>query len=146
MPLEEPARLARVLASHGFTADREAITLLAGTEDPESALRVAVEAAPEDELKLSAAAVRDALEAGPRGRRDPISDGAATPAGSPGGAAVTAHGNDSPNPSVSGGDGGVRRPSDGGGAPVETGGSGGPVGGGGRNVDPSLREIGRAHV
>ena len=56
MPLEEPARLARDLASHGFTADREAITLLAGAEDPESALRVAVEAAPEDELKLSAPA------------------------------------------------------------------------------------------
>jgi DNA polymerase II small subunit len=144
VPLEEPARLARVLASHGFTADREAITLLAGAEDPESALRVAVEAAPEDELKLSAAAVRDALEAGPRGRRDPISDGAATPAGSTGDATGAAHGSGTtpnPNPSVSGGDGGVGHPSDGGDAPVETEGSGGAVGVGGRAVDPSLRSL-----
>ena len=144
MPLEEPARLARVLASHGFTADREAITLLAGAEDPESALRVAVEAAPEDELKLSAAAVRDALDAGPRARRDPISDGAATTAGSTGDAAGAAPGSatsPNPNPPVSGGDGGVRRPSDGGAAPVETGGSGRAVGGGGRTVDPSLRSL-----
>ncbi|PSP68724.1 DNA polymerase II [Halobacteriales archaeon QS_1_69_70] len=142
MPLEEPARLARDLASHGFTADREAITLLAGAEDPESALRVAVEAASEDELKLSAAAVRDALEAGPRGRRDPISDGAATPAGSTGDAAGAGRGSTRSNPSVSGGDGGVRRPSDGGGAPVETEGSGGAVDGGGRTVDPRSLSVG----
>jgi len=142
VPLEEPARLARVLASHGFTADREAITLLAGAEDPESALRVAVEAAPDDDLKLTAAAVRDALEAGPRGRRDPISDGAATPAGSTGDAAGAGRGSTTQNPFVSGGDGGGRRPSDGGGAPVETGGSGRAVGGGGRAVDPRSLSVG----
>ncbi|WP_254839294.1 DNA-directed DNA polymerase II small subunit [Natronomonas marina] len=73
MPLEEPARIARELASHGYAADREAITLLAGAEDPETALVVAVEATPDDALKLSAADVRDALDGKPRGRRDPIS-------------------------------------------------------------------------
>ena len=72
MPLKEPARIARELASHGYTADREAITLLSASEDPETALVAAVEAAADDELKLSAANVRDALEASPRGRRDPI--------------------------------------------------------------------------
>jgi DNA polymerase II small subunit len=75
VPLEDPARLARELASHGFTADREAITLLARADDPATALRVAVEATPEDVLTLSAADVRDALDTEPRGRRDPISVG-----------------------------------------------------------------------
>ncbi|PSP40146.1 DNA polymerase II, partial [Halobacteriales archaeon QH_10_70_21] len=80
MPQEEPARIARELASHGYAADREAITLLAGAEDPETALVVAVEATPDDALKLSAADVRDVLETNPRGRRDPIpADGETTP-------------------------------------------------------------------
>ncbi|MFQ3319824.1 MAG: DNA polymerase II small subunit [Natronomonas sp.] len=82
MPLEEPARLAQELASHGYTADREAITLLAGADNPAEALLLAVEATPEDALKLTAADVHDALEtrspAAPgddsdHGRRDPIS-------------------------------------------------------------------------
>jgi DNA polymerase II small subunit len=76
VPLEEPARLASELASHGYTADREAITLLAAAEDPAQALLLAVEATPEDTLKLSAADVRDALDGVPRARRDPISEGA----------------------------------------------------------------------
>ncbi|PSQ32496.1 DNA polymerase II [Halobacteriales archaeon SW_12_69_24] len=135
MPFEEPARLARELASHGLTADREAITLLSRAEDTGTALRLAVEATPDEALKLSGADVRDALGAGPRGRRDPISgsDDNVTTAG-PTVVDATAGG----DPPVSSGDSGVRRPSDGVDAPVETEGSGA---GGGRDVDPSLRSL-----
>ena len=73
MPLEEPARIARELASHGYAADRAAITLLAGAEDVAGALALAVEATSDDALKLTAEDVREALENRPRGRRDPIS-------------------------------------------------------------------------
>ena len=64
MPQEESARIARELASHGYAADREAVTLLASAENPETALVTAVEATPDDELKLSAADVRTALDRG----------------------------------------------------------------------------------
>ncbi len=72
MPSEESARIARELASHGYAADREAITLLAGAEDTAEALAVAVEAAPDGSLKLTAEDVRNVLGTGPHGRRDPI--------------------------------------------------------------------------
>jgi DNA polymerase II small subunit len=74
VPLEEPARIARELASHGYTADREAITLLARAEDTAGALALAVEATPDGALKLTAEDVRDALDGIPQGRRDPISE------------------------------------------------------------------------
>ncbi len=88
MPLEEPARIVRELASHGYTADREAITLLARSEEPAQALVLAVEATPPETLKLTAADVEAVLENSPRGRRDPI---ASDPS-------------DGENPSVSSGD------------------------------------------
>jgi DNA polymerase II small subunit len=75
VPLEEPARLARELASHGYTADREAITLLANAADPAAAIGIAVEATPDDALKLTVEDVRDALEDVPRDQRAPISAG-----------------------------------------------------------------------
>ena len=74
VPLKEPARIARELASHGYTADREAITLLARTEDTAGALALAVEATPDGALKLTKDDVRDALDGQPQGRRDPIVD------------------------------------------------------------------------
>ena len=145
MPQKEPARLARELASHGYTADREAITLLSAAEDPETALLVAVEAAPDDELKLSAADVRDALEEAPRGRRDPISgddppDGADTDdaAAGTGADAEAASGPSSPaggDPSVSTGTDPGGQGKQGGVVPVET------EGWGGRDVDPDLRDL-----
>ncbi|MFW6045349.1 MAG: DNA-directed DNA polymerase II small subunit, partial [Natronomonas sp.] len=73
MSLEDSSRIVRTLADHGYTADREAITLLASADDPASALALAVEATPDDALKLSAAEVRAALESQPRGLRDPLS-------------------------------------------------------------------------
>jgi len=77
VPLEEPARIARELASHGYAADREAITLLARAGDTAAALAVAVEATPDDALKLTASDVRDVLDDGARTRRDPIGDDSA---------------------------------------------------------------------
>ncbi len=72
MPLEKPARIARELASHGYAADREAITLLARAGDTAEAIAIAVDATPDGALRLTAEDVRDVLEGRPRGRRDPI--------------------------------------------------------------------------
>jgi len=168
VPQEEPARIARELASHGYAADREAITLLAGAEDPETALVVAVEATPDDALKLSAADVRDVLETDPRGRRDPIpADGETTPdpepvpddpgaepepvPDNPGAAGPEADGTTpATTGATSGGDApasaGEYPPVSTGTTPDELGPGGGDVpvetkGSGGRGVDPSLREL-----
>ncbi|MFO7926301.1 MAG: DNA-directed DNA polymerase II small subunit [Halobacteriota archaeon] len=146
MPLEEPARIARELASYGYTADREAITLLAGAEDVAGALALAVEATPEDALKLTAEDVRGALESRPRGRREPISgSGSSTAPAEPTASAGDSRDRD---PSVSGGteDGGMRDGSAS--SPVETEGSavdGEDISDGGstaaRSVDRSLRSL-----
>ena len=145
MPQTKPARLARELASHGYTADREAITLLSAAEDPETALVAAVEAAPDDELKLSAADVRDALKEVPRGRRDPISGDVATGSGDDAEAAAGADDGETAaadptapaggDPSVSTGTDHGSEEEQGGVVPVETKGSGG------RDVDPELRDL-----
>jgi DNA polymerase II small subunit len=73
--LEEPARVARALASHGFNAEREAVTLLARTPDPTAALELVVETVPPDATKVTAAHVRavvdrDAPAADPTGVPD----------------------------------------------------------------------------
>jgi DNA polymerase II small subunit len=63
VPLEEPVAVARELASHGFNADREAVTLLANAPDPEAALAHAVDRAPPGTARLTAADVRPSIEA-----------------------------------------------------------------------------------
>jgi DNA polymerase II small subunit len=63
VPLETPARIARELARHGYNAEREAVTLLAGADDPATALDAAVESAPDDALRLTADHVRTTLAA-----------------------------------------------------------------------------------
>ncbi|WP_435155976.1 DNA-directed DNA polymerase II small subunit [Haladaptatus sp. DFWS20] len=79
MPLETPARIVRELTSRGYNADREAVTLLANAEDPDSALDRAVESAPEHALKLSVEHVRDVLDTTPTGNQNPsVSTGAET--------------------------------------------------------------------
>jgi len=115
VPREEPARIARELASHGYAADREAVTLLASAENPETALVAAVEATPDDELKLSAADVRTALD---RGGSRRASAGGRTESGDGGGARPDQ------DPSVSTGTLPDERDRSGG-AAVETKGSGG---------------------
>jgi DNA polymerase II small subunit len=139
VPQEEPARIAQQLASHGYTADREAITLLASADSPEQALLLAVEATPDDALKLSAADVKDALDGEPRGRRDPISEDetattAPAEAGAEGGAVADSPASSDPsvstgNATTESGDGAVS-------APVETKGSSGE-----RDVDTSKRDL-----
>ncbi|MES3518146.1 MAG: DNA-directed DNA polymerase II small subunit [Natronomonas sp.] len=98
----EPERLVRELADRGYAVEREAVTLLAQTEDPETALTAAIGAAT-GEFRLTAEDVRAAIgdESGPSG---------------PG---------PSDNPSVSTGTGGANSTGGPGRSPVETKGSGG---------------------
>jgi DNA polymerase II small subunit len=63
VPLEEPVAVARALASRGFNADREAVTLLANAPDPEAALAHVVDAASDETTRLTAADVRPAIKA-----------------------------------------------------------------------------------
>ncbi len=127
--MESPARIASALASHGFNASREAVTLIAGADDPDAALALAVETAPDDALVLTAEHVKSALDRG-RDRRLADPDDRDDAGGAADGTADT-------DPSVSGGTG-ASEPGDGpGGAPVETKGSSGFV----RDPDTSKRSI-----
>jgi DNA polymerase II small subunit len=54
-------RVVRELTSRGYNADREAVTLLAGADDPVDAVDRVVEAAPEDAATLSVEDVRAVL-------------------------------------------------------------------------------------
>ena len=63
MPLSTPSRIVQELATHGYNAEREAVTLLASAANPELALLTAVEHAPEDALRLTAGHVRAVLDA-----------------------------------------------------------------------------------
>ena len=60
-----PVEVVRELTSRGYNADREAVTLLARTSDPDAAISRALEAAPEDLLTLSAEHVRSAVDTTP---------------------------------------------------------------------------------
>ncbi|MGQ4557132.1 DNA-directed DNA polymerase II small subunit [Halobellus sp. GM3] len=62
MPLETPVRIVSELAERGYNAEREAVTLLAGADDPASALERVVEHAEEDALRITTADVRAVLE------------------------------------------------------------------------------------
>ncbi len=69
MPLESPARVASELASRGYNAEREAVTLLAGAANTETAVDRAIASMSDDAIKLSASDVRtvlDDLDPGPR--------------------------------------------------------------------------------
>ena len=115
MSLEGAARIVSELASRGYNADREAITLLASAPDSEAALDRAVEQAPDDALKLSTDHVRAALDATQSPGSPP------TPAGhSEERTDLTDPGSD---PSVSTGTGRTDTPDGARGAPVETEGS-----------------------
>ncbi|MFC7228520.1 DNA-directed DNA polymerase II small subunit [Salinirubellus salinus] len=65
MPLEEAATVARRLASLGFNAEREAVTLLARASETEAALLAVVESVPEDAVKITADHVRRVLDDDP---------------------------------------------------------------------------------
>jgi DNA polymerase II small subunit len=65
VPLEPPVRVVRELTSRGYNADRQAVTLLAGAEDPAAAVERAVEAAPADALTLTPDHVQSVLQDDP---------------------------------------------------------------------------------
>jgi DNA polymerase II small subunit len=114
VPRETPVEVARELASRGFNADREVVTLVAAAEDPNAALERAVEAAPDGAVVLRAEDVRAALEGATDPPEDPsVSTGAA--------------------PETGGGSVGQ--------SPVETEGSDGGRERAERDVDPSLRSL-----
>jgi DNA polymerase II small subunit len=70
VPLEASARIVSELTSRGYNAEREAVTLLSGADQPAAALELAVEEAPSDALKLTTTHVEAALD-----RLDTPSDG-----------------------------------------------------------------------
>jgi DNA polymerase II small subunit len=76
VPPETSARIVRELARRGYNAEREAVTILAGAADPAAALDAAVETAPDDALRLTAAHARTAL-AGATG--EPPTSGSGSP-------------------------------------------------------------------
>jgi DNA polymerase II small subunit len=65
VPLETPARIVQELASRGYNAEREAVTLLAGAGNPSLALEATIDAAPDDALVLTTDHVRQVLESDP---------------------------------------------------------------------------------
>jgi len=62
VPLETPSRIVHALAERGYNAEREAVTLLAGADDPPTALVAVIEATPDEALRITAASVRETLE------------------------------------------------------------------------------------
>jgi len=143
VPQEAPARVVRELASRGYNAEREAVTLLAGREDPAVAIERVVEELPADAFKVTRADVESALS-GDRGSARPGSDAGASAASRGGAGGADAPATDAPaDPSVSTGTD-PRNPAgasaDGDSAetsPVETKG----VGSFERTVNEALREV-----
>ncbi|SFR32449.1 DNA-directed DNA polymerase II small subunit [Halogeometricum limi] len=74
MPLETPARIVRELARHGYNAEREAVTLIAGAADPGTTLARAVEHAGPDAFRVTAADVRAVLDADANATDAAVSD------------------------------------------------------------------------
>jgi DNA polymerase II small subunit len=62
VPLEAPARIVRELATRGYNAEREAVTLIASADAPRRALEAVVEAAPEDALTITTDHVESVLD------------------------------------------------------------------------------------
>ncbi len=72
MPLEAPARIVQRLTSHGYNAEREAVTVLASARDPAAAVDRLLEATPDDALVITVADVEAVLDStdGPRNSAD----------------------------------------------------------------------------
>ena len=62
MPLDTPVRIVRELASRGYNAEREAVTLLTNAPDPDRAIERTVDYAPEDTLSITTEHARAALD------------------------------------------------------------------------------------
>ncbi len=75
MPGPTDRRIIAELAARGYNADREAVTLLAATSDPDDAIERAVGAVPDDAFKISGEQVRALLDGEAReSPRDPDPD------------------------------------------------------------------------
>ncbi len=133
MPLEAPARIVSQLTSHGYNAEREAVTRLAAAEDPTAALERVLEEVPDDALVVRTDHVTAALSTD--GTADQgLADGGAVDTDA---AAADAPPATDPTPSVSTG---IDQPPDGGStgrSPVETEGSSPAE----RSVDPDQRSL-----
>ena len=62
VPLEAPARVAHELATRGYNAEREAVTLIADAPDPAAAIARVVDTVPEDAVKVTTEHVRSVLD------------------------------------------------------------------------------------
>ncbi|WP_181687095.1 DNA-directed DNA polymerase II small subunit [Halorhabdus salina] len=62
MPRETPARIVNELASRGYNADREAVTILADATDTDAAIEGALEAVPDTAIKLTVDHARQAVD------------------------------------------------------------------------------------
>jgi DNA polymerase II small subunit len=118
VPQEATARIVGELASRGYNAEREAVTLIASAADPDATLAAVVDATAADALKVTAEDVRAVQDAtAPRGERSVGSEEPRDRAASP----------SDDHPSVSTGDDRSQTrsnaPDSSGGSPVETGGS-----------------------
>ena len=71
MPLESNARIVAELARRGYNAEREAVTLLAGADKPETVLEATVERAPDEALRITVEHVRTAIEEGSQSGPEP---------------------------------------------------------------------------
>jgi DNA polymerase II small subunit len=114
--LETPVRVASELARRGYNADPEAVTLIAGANDPATALERTLETVPEGAVKLTADHVKAAIET--RSRSPGTAERPETPTPDDAGseASSTADG----NPSVSSGVREGKSPDSGVNSPVET--------------------------
>jgi DNA polymerase II small subunit len=126
VPLSGPASIVRTLASRGYNAEREAVTLIAGAAEPARTLEAAVDAAPDDALRLTADHVRAVLDADRGAGADLTTEGsraAAGPTAEDTSSSVAADGADvspTPDPSVSTGTNPPNTPDEGGQVPPET--------------------------
>jgi len=119
VPLSTPARIVSELASRGYNAEPEAVTRLAGAPASESALERALEAMPDDALKLTVDHVDSVLD-----RSESRADATSTPDQSAESGTSTAtsvaDATEPEDPSVSTGTESPNSPDVGDGVPVET--------------------------
>ena len=138
MPLETPTLVVRELARHGYNAEREAVTLIAGAADPETTLARAVEHAGADAFRVTADDVRAVLDGGPNATDAPVStpDSPAAPERAAGDPSTESSSEPSADPSTSTGDSTAVEETAADSAPLET--TESPSG---RRSDPSLRSL-----
>ncbi|WP_265109431.1 DNA-directed DNA polymerase II small subunit [Halosolutus halophilus] len=133
MPLEGPARIVSELTSHGYNAEREAVTRIASADDSQAVLERVIESLSEEALVVTTDHVESALEAEVPSES---SSDRSVEASDTAGRSVASDPPD--DPSVSTGDPSPHSKHGGRSAPVETGGSPPTAD---RSVDPDLRSL-----